>query len=151
MDRLPEPSAKESFVQYESPDLSDVWQNPTAAQLEAVLRESPYEYWQGGGSGEAILRGQAGLILSITQPERGWFFLLLLDEWLVPYDGSPCDALIESEFGGNPFWIPRACLVDVDAAVGIATHFAAQFDPWPGVKWRNWAQLPLPADYPHEA
>ena len=136
-------------MRYESPDLNECLDNPTDAQLEAVLRESPYEYWQRGGSGEATLReGQA--MLSISQPERGWYFLGLLPDFRVPCDGGTCGAFVKSEFGGNPFWIPRACLVGVDDAVAIATYFAAHRAPWPGLEWRVWDDLPLPADYPHE-
>jgi hypothetical protein len=124
--------------------------NPTAAQIETILRENPYEYWQRGGGGEAILRDGAGRILSITQPDTGSFFFILLNDWLVPYDGGSCEPLLESEFGGNPFWIPRACLVGLDEAVGITSHFIARSEPWPGVSWRLWHELPLPAGYPHE-
>ena len=90
-------------MRYESPDLSQVIEAPTVAEIETSLRETPYDYWQRGGSGEAILRDDDGKMLSITQPKEGRFFLLLLNDWFVPYNGQSCDAWVESEFGGNPF------------------------------------------------
>lgn len=137
-------------MRYESPDLRQCLEHATSSQLEAILRDSPDDYWRRGGSGEATLSDDTGPLLSITQPERSLFFILRLNGWIVPFDGSPCDAMVESEFGGNPFWIPRACLVGVDTGVEILSHFATHCSLWPGVCWRAWNQIPLPENFPHE-
>lgn len=70
------------------------------------------------------------------------------ENWLVPYDGGSCEELIEDERGGDPFGIPRACLISVDHAVEVVRHFMSHQEPWPGVPWRYWHELPLCESYP---
>jgi hypothetical protein len=143
---------EEVSMRYHAPNDRDVMTDPTPEQLEQVLRTSPLAYWQQGGNGEASLdAGPGGPSLWIKQPEPDWFFVTFSrwpDNWLVPYDGRPCDALVQDERGGDPFWIPRACLVGVDEAVTIVSYFLSRREPSPKVSWRFWHKLPLDESYP---
>jgi hypothetical protein len=132
-------------VRYQAPNESDVLTDPTPEQLESILRTHPHTYWQQGGNGEAIVdSGPGGPSLWIKQPEPERFFITFAnppDNWLVPYDGDPCKSFIEDERGGDPFSIPRPCLVAVDEAVGIVTFFLTHRKPSPNVVWRYWEEL----------
>jgi hypothetical protein len=138
-------------VRYKAPDDQTWLRDPTPADIAAIVRDQPLGYWHAGGNGEAALEGEDGrLLLSIKQPVAGRFFVLRLDDWTVPYDGGPCDALLEDESGGNPFWIPVACTIGTEDAVRVLSHFVATRELWSGVPWRSWYDLPLPPDYPYE-
>lgn len=127
-------------------------EEPTARQLEQVIRESPFSYWQQGGNGEAILETQPGSVsLWIKQPEPGRFFFTYaraFHDWLSPFDGQSCEQLIQDERGGDPFWIPRACTVSVDQAIEIVAWFIERAEPSPKISWCFWGELPLPDSYP---
>jgi len=105
-------------MRYEAPEDQVFIESPTADQLAHIIRDSPHEYWQRGGNGEACLDAGPGLpSLWIKQPVPERFFVTYAkppENWLVPYDGGSCEELIEDERGGDPFWIPRACLISVD-------------------------------------
>jgi hypothetical protein len=137
---------------YRAPDDIEVVTNPTETQLIQTLREQPHSYWLQGGNGEASLEADGGdPALWIKQPEPGRFFLTFSsgrDAWLVPFDGGTCDMLVEDERGGDPFWIPRACLIDVEDAVEAVIWFLTHTSPSPKLVWRFWHQLPLSDDYP---
>lgn len=137
-------------MQYSAPDDRTVLRDPAAEQLERELRDRPYACWQGGGNGEAILdAGAGGPSLWIKQPEPGRFFLTYAHppaNWLVPYTGGPCEDLVHDERGGDPFLIPRACLVDTDQAVAAVRYFLEAHQPTPVMDWRYWHELPLPAE-----
>jgi hypothetical protein len=139
-------------MRYQAPNEQDASTDPTPEHLERILRTSPHSYWQQGGNGEAILdAGRAGPSIWIKQPEPERFFVTFCKppaDWLVPYDGGPCEQLIQDERGGDPFWIPRACLVSVDDAVEIMSYFLRQQEPSPGISWRYWHELPLTESYP---
>jgi hypothetical protein len=139
-------------MRYKAPDDLMFIESPTADQLARIIRDSPHEYWQRGGNGEASLDAGPGLpSLSIKQPEPARFFMTFakpLENWLVPYDGASCEELVRDERGGDPFWIPRACLISVHEAVEIVRHFLSHQAPWPGVLWRYWHELPLTDSYP---
>ena len=139
-------------MRFFAPDDRVVLLNPTSQELERVIRTSPHSYWQQGGNGEAILGGDSGeAALWVKQPEPGWFFVTYSKppaDWLVPYDGRPCESLIEDERGGDPFWMPRACLIDVDQTVDVVSWFLSHQEPSPRVSWRYWHELPLPESYP---
>jgi hypothetical protein len=139
-------------VRYLAPDDQVVLNDPTPEQLEQILRFSSHDYWQQGGNGEAMLDGGPGEPeLWIKQPEPRQFFVTYFvpkADSLVPYDGSSCEALVEDERGGNPFWIPRACLVGVDQAVDIVSCFLLSQHPSPVVSWCFWHELPLSDSYP---
>jgi hypothetical protein len=137
-------------VQYYSPDDRVVLTNPTLERLEAELRAAPHAYWQQGGNGEAILNaGPNEPALWIKQPEPGLFFLTYSHppaNWLVPYSGGSCQALIKDERGGDPLMIPRACLVDTEQAIEVVRCFLVARQPAPALAWRYWHELPLPAE-----
>jgi hypothetical protein len=123
----------------------------TPEAMAAILREKAFAYWHAGGNGEATLdTGAGGPLLSIKHPVAGRFFILRVDDWTVPFNGGPCDAFIEDEHGGNRFLIPTSCLIGPEDAVNVLTYFLSHRELWPGVPWRSWSELPLPADYPHE-
>lgn len=139
-------------MRYCAPDDRTVLHAPTSEALEGVLRNSPHSYWKQGGNGEAILdAGPGSPSLWIKQPEPDMFFVTFSrppENWLVPFDGGSCAALIEDERGGDPLWIPRACLVGVGTAVRIVAYFLTNREPCPDVPWCYWHELPLPASYP---
>ncbi len=139
-------------MRYHAPNDRDVLTDPTLEQLEHILRTSPHAYWQQGGNGEAILDarpGEPSLWLKQPLPER---FLVTYSkppaDWLVPYDGGSCLPLVKDERGGDPFWIPIACLIGVDEAVEIVSCFLRHREPSSCVSWRYWHELPLPESYP---
>ncbi|HEX7380406.1 MAG TPA: hypothetical protein VF278_25050 [Pirellulales bacterium] len=158
---------------YEAPD-GDLIIQPTPEQLAAIIRHAGHEYWQRGGDGEAAIRvakrhddgrnvshavilrdgtkveyaaGQPELWIKQPEPER--FFLT----WdchqgpIVPYDGSGCEAFVMDERGGNPFKIPRACLVAPAEAVETVREFLQSRGRSKVVRWLSWYELPLPADW----
>lgn len=139
-------------MRYFAPDERVVLEGPTPEQLEQLLRCSPHEYWQQGGNGEAMLdAGPGEAQLWIKQPEPAKFFVTYSApgaNWLVPYEGGSCESLVLDERGGDPFWIPRACLVGVDQAVEIVACFLRRKEPSPVVSWSYWHDLPLSDSYP---
>lgn len=139
-------------MKYHAPDDRTEIEDPTPDQMEVILRNSPHLYWQQGGNGEASLEVGPGLpSLWIKQPEPLLFFVTFFKprtDWLVPYNGESCDALIRDERGGDPFWIPRACVIGMDQAVDVVRHFIRHHEPSPAVRWCCWGQLPLPDSYP---
>ncbi len=139
-------------MRYFAPDERTVLNEPTQQELEQVLRRSPHDYWQQGGNGEAeIDAGPGEAKLWIKQPEPARFFVTYSApgaNWLVPYAGGSCESLVRDERGGDPFWIPRACLVSVDEAVAIVSAFLLRREPSPVVSWCYWHELPLSDSYP---
>ncbi|WP_169975561.1 hypothetical protein [Tautonia rosea] len=135
-----------------APDDRVVLTNPTPEQLERLIRTSPHGYWQQGGNGEAILDDDSReASLWIKQPEPDRFFVTYSKppaDWLVPYDGGSCASLVEDERGGDPFWIPRACLIDADQTVEVVSWFLSHREPSPRVSWCYWHELPLLDSYP---
>lgn len=136
---------------YAPPDGFCIYE-PTARQLARIIRDHPHEYWQQGGNGEATLGyGPGWPALWIKKPEPALFFITYSHpslDWVVPYDGGSCEALVENERGGDPFWIPRACLISVDHAVEVAQFFLSDQLPWPGIPWSFWHEVPLTNSYP---
>ncbi len=134
-------------MRYDAPDDRTVITDPTPEQLERELRDRPYTYWRQGGNAEAIVAtGPGGPLLGIKQPEPGWFFLTFFHppaNWLVPYGGGSCEDLVRDERGGDPFLIPRACLVGTDDAVEAVRFFVATRHPSPTLAWQYWDELPL--------
>jgi hypothetical protein len=134
-------------LRYDAPDDRTVLTDPAPEQLERELRDRPHAYWQQGGNGEAVLdAGPGEPSLWIKQPEPGRFFLTYSHppaNWLVPYSGGPREDLIRDERGGDPFLIPRACLVGTDEAVEAVRFFLEARRPGPGLAWRYWHELPL--------
>ena len=147
---------------------------PTQEQLAAIISQSGPSYWQQGGNGEAAIRvarrpgddrprshavlkpdgtqveylaGQPQLW--IKRPEAGGFFFTWDNHegWVVPYDGSGCEAFVMDERGGDPFKIPRACLVGTEKAVEIANEFLRSRERSPAVHWESWYQLPITEDW----
>jgi hypothetical protein len=137
-------------MHYTAPDERIKIPNPTFEQLEHLLRDSPYSYWQQGGNGEAMLNAGVGKpSLWIKQPEPGRFFITYANppaNWLVPYNGEPCTELVPDERGGDPFLIPRACLIDTEHAVDIVRCFLKHCQPSPLVRWCYWHELELPIE-----
>ena len=84
--------------------------------------------------------------LRIKQPEPGQYLIMFSrphQDMLVPYDGSSCELLVEDEAGGDPFWIPRACLIDVDKAVEAVAAFLTDGEPCSNIRWSYFGDLPL--------
>jgi hypothetical protein len=139
-------------MRYHAPNEHDVLIDPTPEQLEHVLRTSPHAYWQQGGNSEAILDASpGGPSLWIKQPEPERYFVTYSKpsaNWLVPYDGGSCETLVQDERGGDPFWIPRSCLIGVEDSIEIVSYFLKHQDQSPGVSWCFWHELPLPKTYP---
>ena len=157
---------------YEAPDNSLLF-DPTSEQIASIIQNSDYEYWQRGADGEAAIRvakrpgdGRRvshGVIkpdglkveyaagqpeLWIKQPEPGRFFFTWDSQgWFVPYDGSGCEAFVMDERGGDPFKIPRACLVDAAVAVQVACEYLQSRGRSEVVPWLPWSELPLPPDW----
>jgi hypothetical protein len=141
-------SALEVAVLYKAPNDRTFVTDPTPEELESELRDQSHSYWQQGGNGEATLDAGSGEpSLWISQPESGLFFMTFSHppaNWLVPYNGGPCEELVADERGGDPFLIPRACLVDTTRAIAVIRFFLAFKQPAPEVMWRYWHELPLP-------
>jgi hypothetical protein len=137
-------------MRYYAPDDQTVLSDPTPELLARVLRISPHSYWQQGGNGEAILDAGPGKPrVWIKQPEPGRFFITYCKppaNWLVPFNGDSCDDLVSDERGGDPFLIPRACLIDTDQAVEVVRCFLTSLQPCAQIVWRYWHELPLPPD-----
>lgn len=162
--------ARELMV-YEAPDGALLFE-PTPDQMADIVRCTDHDYWRQGGDGEAALRvgrrpgdrrkAYCAVItpqgvgaefsaeqpeLWIKQPEPGRFFFTWNGEaegWVVPYDGSDCEAFIMDERGGDPFKIPRACLVDRRRAVEVVQEFLRSRGRSEAVQWLPWSELPLP-------
>jgi hypothetical protein len=137
---------------YEAPDDRTKLLDPTPEQLAAIFLRTDHSYWLQGGNGEAAIRlvKEHGDVpwLWIKSPEPRKFFFA----WIFgpegnysPFDDTQGDGCIEDECGGDPFWLPRCCLVNPTTAVEIASHFVRTRDRSPTVSWREWQELP---DYP---
>jgi hypothetical protein len=152
--------------------------DPSPAQLSDILLTTGQDYWLRGGNGEATLdvvrepgdsvashrsmttadrvtveyaAGQPSLW--IKQPETGWYFLTWYPgagEDLVPYDGSSIEPFVVEERGGEPFRVPRACLVSAQIAAEIVREYLVSRKRSGVVKWRPWweVELPLPENTP---
>jgi hypothetical protein len=150
--------------------------DPSPAQLAEILHTTGPDYWLQGGNGEATLdvarepgepvashralttadgvtveyaTGQPSLW--IKQPEPGWYFITWSPaggEELVPYDGSSIEPFVVEERGGEPFRVPRACLVPPHTAVEIVREYLVSRRRSGAVQWRPWfeVELPLPAE-----
>jgi hypothetical protein len=156
---------------YQAPDDRTLLVGPTPGQIADILRGSGADYWQSGGNGEAsidVIRSPGEDVptrrrmtkpdgtsvefvegepsLWIKRPEDGRFFFTWdrAEGWWVPYDGGDCGSFVIDERGGDPFRIPRACLVDLRAAIEIASHFLSTLRRSPAVQWARWSDLPLP-------
>lgn len=134
-------------MRYYAPDERTVLNDPDPELLAQVLRTSSHSYWQQGGNGEAILDAGPGKPgLWIKQPERGRFFITYAEPsatWLVPFNGGSCEDLVSDERGGDPFLIPRACLIDTDQAIEVVRCFLTNLQPCAVIIWRYWHELPL--------
>jgi hypothetical protein len=162
------PNNSPSFV-YEAPDGSCIF-NPTFQQLCDVIMQSSSEYWQSGGNAEAFIRFAQGSAASrqtrlahenhglrieftdnapelwIKRPEDGAFLFTWVGDngrWIVPYDGTSCDVFVADERGGDPFKIPRACLVNVQQALEIVREFLRSSGRADSINWLSWYELPL--------
>jgi len=151
------------LVIYEGPD-QGVIADPTAAQLSYNLLSRPLGYWR-QGSGEAALRvgrrpgdqrkrshaivGRDGKPIAeylagypelwVTQPEPGAFFVIWAEgTWFVPYDRSGREGVVIDERCGEPFKVPRSCLVDGAGALRIAEHFLHTRERLPSITWSPW-------------
>jgi hypothetical protein len=150
--------------------------DPMPAQLTDILLTTGQEYWLRGGNGEATLdvvrepgdpvashramttsegvtveyaAGQPSLW--IKQPEPDWYFVTWsrsAGEELVPYDGSSIEPFVVEERGGEPFRVPRACLVPPNTAAEIVREYLVSRQRSGVVKWRPWfeVELPLPGE-----
>jgi hypothetical protein len=137
-------------MRYYAPDDRTVVSDPAPELLEQVLRTTPPAYWQQGANGEAILdAGPDKPSLWIKQPEPGRFFVTYSRppaNWLVPFNGGSCEELVADERGGDPFLIPRACLIDTEQAVEVVRCFLTSLRASTVVGWRYWHDLPLPPE-----
>jgi hypothetical protein len=158
---------------YQAPDERTLLFDPTPEQVADIVLNSPHEYWQQGGNGEAaievvrspgedrptrsrVVRSDGTVVeaiagepsLWIKQPAPHLFFFTwdCGTGWFVPFDGTGCDAFVMDERGGDPFRIPRACLVDAGSAVAIASDFLATRGRSSVVNWAAWCDLPLPPE-----
>jgi hypothetical protein len=146
--------------------------DPSPAQLADILHSTGQEYWLRGGNGEATLdvirepgesvashrsmttadgitveyaAGQPSLW--IKQSEPGWYFITWSPhggEELVPYDGSDIEPFVVEERGGDPFRVPRACLVAPQAAAEIVREYLTSRRRSGVVQWRPWHEVELP-------
>lgn len=156
---------------YQAPDDQTFLVDPTPEQLASIFRGSGATYWQSGGNGEAsinVIRSPGEDVptrsrmirpdgtsvefvagkpsLWIKRPEEGGFFFTWdrATGWWVPYNGGDCESFVMDEQGGDPFRIPRACLVDLSSAIEITRHFLITLERSPKVQWALWSDLPLP-------
>jgi hypothetical protein len=145
--------------------------DPSPAQLADILQTTGQDYWFRGGNGEASLdvvrepgdtvgsrrsmatadgvtvvyaAGQPSLW--IKQPEPGWYFVTWSPpdgEELVPYDGSSIEPFVVEERGGEPFRVPRACLVPPQTASEIVREYLVSRQRSEVVQWRPWFEVEL--------
>jgi Immunity protein Imm1 len=83
--------------------------------------------------------------LYIKVPVAGQFFLAWFrkgDGSYSPYNGEPDSGYIEDECGGNPFFIPRACLVPSRVAAEVVRYFLETRERSPVATWWDWGNLP---------
>lgn len=158
---------------YQAPDGNLLFE-PTPEQMASIILHRDHLYWQQGGNGEGAIRvarqpGDGRKVshaiinpdgmrveyvegqpeLWIKQPEPASFFFTwdCRDGWVVPYDGTGCEAFVMDERGGDPFKIPRACLVDAHQALEVVREFLQSRGRSDVVRWLPWSELPLPADW----
>ena len=86
--------------------------------------------------------------LWIKQPEPGWYFVTWWSpadgEELVPYDGSSIEPFVVEKRGGEPFRVPRACLISSQTAAEIVREYLVSRQRSGVVRWRQWAEVELP-------
>jgi len=145
--------------------------DPSPGQMADILLTTGQDYWLRGGNCEATLdvirepgesvsshrsmttadgvtveyaAGQPSLW--IKQPELGWYFITWSPpgEELVPYDGSSIEPFVVEERGGEPFRVPRACLVLPQTAAEIVREYLVSRRRSDVVHWRPWFEVELP-------
>lgn len=133
------------MLRYEAPDGS-ISDDPSPASLRAVVEDSPPEYWQRGGNGEAVIsvHGSREMLCIKQPPTTPDYLLTFMDasSYLVPYTGGSLDDFVWEERGGDPFKVPRACLVARSVAADVVVHFAESRCVLPTVNWISWDELP---------
>ena len=156
---------------YQSPDGALLF-DPTPQQMALILTTSEHRYWLQGGNGEAAINvirepheevpSHRSLItpdgirvdfvndqpsLWIKSPEPNRFFITwcrLPEGEFVPYDGSSIEPFVVEERGGDPFRVPRACLVQPSIASEIVREFLISRQRSSAVRWELWYELELP-------
>ncbi len=146
--------------------------DPSPGQLADILHTTGQDYWLRGGNGEATLAvarepgesvashrsmttadgvkvdyaaGQPSLW--IKQPEVGWYFITWSQPGggeLVPYDGSSIEPFVLEERGGDPFRVPRACLVTPQTAAEVVKEYLLSRRRSDIVRWIAWFEVELP-------
>jgi hypothetical protein len=143
---------------YEPPHGPSIFNPPPDLLTDLILR-ADLSYWQGGANGEAqivpavfeegrliAVAGGGHPSLYIKAPAARQFFLAWRCKigWYSPFNGESAAGYIEDECGGNPFFVPRACLVRPEIAAEIVSHFLGAAERADVVTWLAWDDLPEP-------
>lgn len=122
------------------------------AVIEIILDDGDQgdvQYTQSFSNGDVMRVSASHPNLMIKQPDPGSFFVMWTndgDEY-VPYNGEPVSDYKLSHCGGNDFYIPLACVTDIDVTLGIVLEFARTYERSAAVNWYNWMDLDLPDEW----
>jgi hypothetical protein len=132
-------------VEFQSPDDLAPRRQLTPDEAAELILESNYEFWRQGGNGEGTITYPGNnTSLCIKESLRDGFLLTLLtdDDQLMPYSGDGLDDFVWDERGGDPFKVPRACLVSRATAAEIVRYYATCGGQSDIVQWISWYNLP---------
>ena len=159
-------------LRYIAPDLRQSL-DPDEPLLRTEIHDKPWSEWDKSHNAEAVLEvllgpndtstpkytqvtrnGKTYRISSkhpsllLKQPDPGSFYVTWMDDdEYVPYNGDdPCDYTL-SHCGGNPFYIPLACVTDTETTFRIASTFLRDLSRDGCVNWVKWHDLDLPDEW----
>lgn len=134
-----------STVEFQPPDESQPRQQLTADQAASLMLETDFDYWQQGGNGEGwISLPDSDATLLIKQTIQDGYLLTMQssEDLRVPCSGAGFDEFAWDERGGEPFKVPRSCLVDPTTASRIVHDYATTGGESAAVSWISWYDLP---------
>jgi hypothetical protein len=132
-------------VEFQPPSERAPIQQLTADEAAQLILDSDFEVWQQGGNGEGVFSFVGGCnSLLIKQTLQDGFLLTLLtsDDQRSPCSGAGFEEFVWDERGGEPFKVPRACLVSPTTAAEIVRFYASRGGESEDVAWISWYDLP---------
>ena len=113
--------------------------------LRELFQDPLLSNWSHFGSGElALTDTESGLSLSLMYVGNDRFFL----DWhrdgrMVVFSGGDTTEFVTTEMGGDPFRIPKACLVSGEAALAALSYAVTNKGRDPSLTWRRMDEVPF--------
>ena len=132
------------FEYYTSGD-KHIVSDANSVDISEFFSEQMLACWPVFGNGQLLLTEfGTSIALCIDRADKDLFFL----DWhhdgrMVPYNGIATEEYVEIDMGGDPFRIPRACLVDATAALDALKYAAHHKTRDPRLNWVRMDEVPF--------